>query len=116
MTNPTAAPSDSSAAAPAPDDQALTDAGRQLAFAVAAESDDPKAVDAEMSKALDTAGADNFGAVAGHAAVVLATEILSPLLAKADAAGMHRLRTDLMVAAAAAAPDSSSTDNGPAVA
>lgn len=111
MTNPSNAPTDSSSTPPAGGqmtDQQAVDQGKQLAYAVAAESDDPKAVDQEISKALDAAGPDAFAMVAGAAVTVLATEILAGLLNKADKAGMPRLRSDLLVAAAAAAPDSSS--------
>lgn len=114
-------PSDNSSSTAAPasaqqlTDQQVADAGRQLAFAVAVEGDDPAKVNAELSKALDASGPDSFGAVAGHAVSTMATDILAPLLVKADAAGMHRLRSDLMVAAASAAPDSSdNTDSGSA--
>jgi len=116
MTNPSNAPTDNSTgSSPAVGqqltDEQIADQGKQLAYAVAAESDDPAAVDQEMSKALDSAGADNFGAVAGAAVVTLSTEIIAGLLAKADRGGLGRLRSDLLVAAAAAAPDSSSSNS-----
>lgn len=120
MTAPTNPPTDNGTGSSPAGGQQLTDkqaadAGKVLAFAVAVEGDDPAKVNAELSKALDASGPDSFGAVAGHAVSTMATDILAPLLVKADAAGMHRLRTDLMVAAAAAAPDSSSnTDSGSA--
>jgi len=120
MTNPTApATADSSSSSTAAASQQMTDqqaadAGRQLAYAVAAECDDSQAVNAEISKALDSAGPDSFAAVAGNAAATLATEIVAGLLAKADKAGMTRMRSDLLVAAASVLPDTTTSSGSAA--
>jgi len=118
MTAP-AAPTSSSTGSASTTGSQLTDqqaaaAGKVLAYAVAAECDDSQAVNAEISKALDSAGPDSFAAVAGNAVATLATEIVAGLLQKADRGGLTRLRSDLLVAAAAAAPDTTSSSGSAA--
>lgn len=76
----------------------------RLAFDMAANCADPKALDEIASRHIEETGVEGFGYVAAAALMILARDLMQPILECTDAAGMP-LRNGIAKAAAQANAD-----------